>query len=59
MKEKTGTNKEATSLVMFVDTTPGGESMTTFEVIVRGIELPIQIVERSGDSIKVMVVKSN
>ena len=45
--------------VMFVDATPGGELMTTFESIVREVELPIRIVERSGDSIKEMVVKSN
>ena len=45
--------------VMFVDATPGGELMTTFESIIREVELPIRIVERSGDSVKEMVVKSN
>ena len=44
---------------MFVDAYPGGEFMTTFNSIVREVELPIQIVERSGDSIEEMVVKSN
>ena len=44
---------------MFVDANPGGELMTTFESIIREVELPIRIVERSDDSIKEMVVKSN
>ena len=44
---------------MFVDATPGGELMTTFESIIGEVELPIGIVERSGDSAKEMVVKSN
>ena len=45
--------------VMFVDATPGGELMKTFETIIREVELPIRIVERSGNSTKEMVVRSN
>ena len=44
---------------MFVDATPGGELMITFESIVREVDLPIRIVERSRNSTKEMVVKSN
>ena len=42
--------------MVFVNATPGGELMTTFESIIREVELPIQIVERSKDSVKEMVV---
>ena len=45
--------------VMFFDATPGGELMKTFETIIREVELPIRIVERSGNSMKEMVVRSN
>ena len=45
--------------VMFVDATPGGELMKTFETIIREVKLPIRIVERSGNSMKEMVVRSN
>ena len=45
--------------VMFVDATPGGELMTILESIIRMVELPIRIVEQSGNSVKIMVVKSN
>ena len=45
--------------VMFVDATPNGDLMKTFEKIVREVELPVRIVERSGNSVKDMVVRSN
>ena len=44
---------------MFVDATPDGELMKTFETVIREVELPVRIVERSGNSMKEMVVRSN
>ena len=41
------------------DKTPDGEFLTTFESIVREVKLPIRIVERSWDSMKEMIAKSN
>ena len=45
--------------MMFVDATPGGELMKKFETVVPEVKLPIRIVERSGNSMKEMVVRSN
>ena len=45
--------------VMFVDATPDGELMKTFETVIREVKLPVRIVERSGNSMKEMVVRSN
>ena len=45
--------------VIFVDATRGEELIKTFETVIREVKLPIRIVERSENSMKEMVVRSN
>ena len=52
-------NQRGFESVMFVDATPDRELMWNFETIIREVELPVRVVERSGNSVKEMVVRSN